>query len=81
MNKQLICIFAVFISFISLEVSASSDDGIISLNGKGELSWWNRYDNIRNSLCPSVCYLPEIRSSVSSYLVQSRYRQVSLLVP
>src|SRR6266536_5684418 len=28
----------------------------------------------------SVCYLPEIRSSVSSYLVQSRYRQVSLLV-
>src|SRR3990170_1439338 len=40
----------------------------------------NRYDNIRNSLCPSVCYLPEIRSSVSSYLVQSCYRQVSLLV-
>ena len=28
----------------------------------------------------SVCYLPEIRSSVSLYLVQSRYRQVSLLV-
>ena len=27
-----------------------------------------------------VCYFPEIRSSVSSYLVQSRYRQVSLLV-
>src|SRR6266496_598540 len=25
----------------------------------------------------SVCYLPEIRSSVSSYLVQSHYRQVS----
>jgi hypothetical protein len=40
-----------------------------------------RYDNIRYSLCPSVCYLPEIRSSVSSYLVQSRYRQVSLLIP
>ena len=33
----------------------------------------NRHDNIRNSLCPSVCYLPEIRSSVSRYLVQSRY--------
>ena len=29
----------------------------------------------------SVCYLPKIRSFVSSYLVQSRYRQVSLLVP
>src|SRR3954470_1522047 len=28
----------------------------------------NLYDNIHNSLCPSVCYLPEIRSSVSSYL-------------
>src|SRR6266511_322950 len=41
----------------------------------------NRYDNIHYSLCPSVCYLPEIRSSVSSYLVQSRYRQVTLLVP
>ena len=40
----------------------------------------NRYDNIRYSLCLSVCYLPEIRSSVSLYLVQSRYRQVSLLV-
>ena len=38
MNKQLICIFAVFLSFISLEVSASSDDGIISLNGKWKLS-------------------------------------------
>src|SRR5215216_6272671 len=24
-----------------------------------------------------ICYLPEIRLSVSSYLVQSRYRQVS----
>src|SRR3990170_6556836 len=34
-----------------------------------------------SSLCPSVCYLPEIRSSVSLYLVQSRYRQVSLLFP
>ena len=33
------------------------------------------------SLCSSVCYLPEIRSSVSLYLVQSRYWQVSLLVP
>ena len=32
----------------------------------------NHYDNMRNSLCPSVCYLPEIQSSVSSYLVQSR---------
>lgn len=42
MNKQLICIFAVFISFISLEVSASSDDGIISLNGKWELSYWKQ---------------------------------------
>ena len=41
----------------------------------------NRYDNIRCSLSPSVCYFPEIRSSVSSYLVQSCYRQVSLLVP
>ena len=41
----------------------------------------NRYDKIRNSLCPSVCYLPEIRSSVSPYLVQSRYQQVSLLIP
>src|SRR6266496_1617846 len=40
----------------------------------------NRYDNIRYSLCLSVCYLPEIRSSVSSYLVQSRYQQVSLIV-
>src|SRR6266516_4199840 len=28
----------------------------------------NLYDNIRNSLCLSVCYLPEIRSSVSLYL-------------
>ena len=27
------------------------------------------YDNIRCSLCPAVCYLPEIRSSVSLYLV------------
>ena len=35
----------------------------------------NIYDNIRNSLCLSVCYLPEIRSSVSSYLVKSRYRK------
>ena len=35
---------------------------------------------VYNSLCLSVCYLPEIRSSVSQYLVQSRYRQVSLLV-
>src|SRR6266536_2770090 len=34
----------------------------------------NRYDNIRYSLCLSVCYLPKIRSSVSSYLVQSHYR-------
>ena len=42
MNKQLICIFAVFLSFISLEVSASSDDGIISLNGKWELSYWKQ---------------------------------------
>ena len=41
----------------------------------------NRYDNICYSLCLSVCYLPEIRSSLSSYLVQSRYRQVSLLAP
>ena len=41
----------------------------------------NCYDNIRYSLCPSVCYLPEIRSLVSTYLVQSHYRQVSLLVP
>ena len=39
----------------------------------------NHYDNIRNSLCLSVCYLPEIQSSVSSCLVQSRYWQVSLL--
>src|SRR3954471_21121181 len=36
---------------------------------------------VLNSLCPSVRYLPEIRSSVYRYLVQSRYRQVSLLVP
>ena len=28
----------------------------------------------------SVCYFPEIRLSVSQYLVQYRYRQVSLLV-
>ena len=41
----------------------------------------NRYDKICYSLCPSVCYLPEIRSSVSSYLIQSRYRHVSFLVP
>ena len=41
----------------------------------------NRYDNIHNSLCLSVCYLVEIRSSVCLYLVQYRYRQVSLLVP
>ena len=37
--------------------------------------------SVCNSLCQSVCYLPEIRSSVSQYLVQYRYRQVSLLVP
>ena len=41
----------------------------------------NRYDNIRNPLCQSVCYLLKVRSSVSLYLVQSRYRQVSLLIP
>ena len=41
----------------------------------------NRYDKIHNSLCLLVCYLHEIRSSVSSYLVQFRYRQVFLLVP
>ena len=41
----------------------------------------NHYDNIHNSLCPSICYLLEIRSSISSYLVQSHYWQVSLLVP
>ena len=33
-----------------------------------------------NSLCQSVRYLPEIRSSVSQYLVQSRRRQVTLLI-
>ena len=33
------------------------------------------------SLCPSVCYFPEIRSSVSLYIVQSLYRQIPLLVP
>ena len=38
----------------------------------GDLYQLNRYDNIRYSHCLSVCYLPEIRSSVSSYLVQSR---------
>ena len=32
---------------------------------------------VYNSLCQSVRYLPEIRSSVSQYLVQSRYRQVT----
>ena len=37
---------------------------------------------ITHTLFPlsSVCYLPEIQSSVSSYLVQSRCRKVSLLV-
>ena len=30
---------------------------------------------VYNPLCPSVCYLPEIRSSVSQYLVQSHCRQ------
>src|SRR3954470_20101509 len=32
---------------------------------------------VYDSLCQSVFYLPEIRSSVSQYLVQSRYRQVT----
>ena len=32
--------------------------------------------SIYNSLCQSLRYLPETRSSVSQYLVQSRYRQV-----
>src|SRR3954470_19582680 len=35
---------------------------------------------VYDSLCQSVFYLPEIRSSVSQYLVQSRYRQVTFLV-
>ena len=35
------------------------------------LSAKDSYNPVCHSLCPSVCYLPEIRSSVSTYLFQS----------
>ncbi|KAE8774877.1 hypothetical protein D1007_52687 [Hordeum vulgare] len=38
------------------------------------------YNPVYYSLCPSVCYLSKIRSSVAPYLVQYHYRQVYLLV-
>ena len=36
------------------------------------LSAKDSYNPVCHSLCPSVCYLPEIQSSVSAYLFQSR---------
>ena len=36
------------------------------------LSAKDSYNPVCHSLCPSVCYLPEIRSLVSAYLFQSR---------
>ena len=43
------------------------------------LTWRQFQMPSRKGALSSVCYLPEIRSSVSSYLVQYHYRQVSLV--